>query len=55
MEHRSSSHPPEHSPHDADAPQLEKDRQYLLFLLANDLNYDTRDVVISGNTEPEAQ
>ncbi len=53
MEHRPSPHLPEHSPHDADAPQLEKDRQYLLFLLANDLNYDTRDVVISGNTEPE--
>lgn len=53
MEHHPSPHLPEHSPHDADAPQLEKDRQYLLFLLANDLNYDTRDVVISGNTEPE--
>lgn len=48
MEHRPSPHLPEHSPHDADAPQLEKDRQYLLFLLANDLGYDTRDVSISS-------
>ena len=53
MEHRPSPHPPEHSPHDADTAQLEKGRQYLLFLLANDLGYDTRDVAISGNTEPE--
>lgn len=53
MEHRSSSHPPEHSPDNERVAQLEKDRQYLLFLLANDLGYDTRDVAISGNTEPE--
>ena len=55
MEHRPSPHLPEHSPHDADAPQLEKDRQYLLFLLANDLGYDTRDVSISsGSSNTEA-
>ncbi len=48
MEHRSSSYPPEHSPDNERAAQLEKDRQYLLFLLANDLGYDTRDVSISS-------
>lgn len=48
MEHRSSSHPPEHSPDNKRTAQLEKDRQYLLFLLANDLGYDTRDVSISS-------
>ena len=53
MEHLPSSHPSEHSPDNERAAQLEKDRQYLLFLLANDLGYDTHDVVISGNTEPE--
>lgn len=53
MEHRSSSYPPEHSPDNERAAQLEKDRQYLLFLLANDLGYDTCDVAISGNVEPE--
>ena len=50
MEHRSSSHPPEHSPDNERAAQLEKDRQYLLFLLANDLGYDTRDVSISSES-----
>ncbi len=53
MEHRPSPYSPEHSPDNERVAQLEKDRQYLLFLLANDLGYDTRDVVISGNTEPE--
>lgn len=53
MEHRQPPNFPEHSPHDADALQLEKNYQYLLFLLANDLDYDTHDVAISGNTEPE--
>lgn len=53
MEHHPSPHPPEHSPDNERALQLEKGRQYLLFLLANDLGYDTRDVAISGNTEPE--
>lgn len=53
MEHHQSPHLPEHSPDNERAAQLEKDRQYLLFLLANDLGYDTHDVVISGNTEPE--
>ncbi len=53
MEHRPSPHLPEYSPDNERAAQLEKDRQYLLFLLANDLNYDTHDVAISGNTEPE--
>lgn len=48
MEHRSSSYPPEHSPDNERAAQLEKDRQYLLFLLANDLGYDTRDISISS-------
>lgn len=48
MEHRSSSYPPEHSPDNEQAAQLEKDRQYLLFLLANDLGYDTRDISISS-------
>ena len=48
MEHRSSSYPPEHSPDNERAAQLEKDRQYLLFLLANDLGYDARDVSISS-------
>ncbi len=48
MEHRTSSYPPEHSPDNEQAAQLEKDRQYLLFLLANDLGYDTRDVSISS-------
>ena len=48
MEHRPSSHPSEHSPDNERAAQLEKDRQYLLFLLANDLGYDTRDVSISS-------
>lgn len=48
MEHRSSSYPPEHSPDNERAAQLEKGRQYLLFLLANDLGYDTRDVSISS-------
>lgn len=48
MEHRSSSHPPEHSPDNERVAQLEKDRQYLLFLLANDLGYDTRDISISS-------
>lgn len=55
MEHRSSSHPPEHSPDNKRTAQLEKDRQYLLFLLANDLGYDTRDVSISsGSSNTEA-
>ncbi len=55
MEHRSSSHPSEHSPDNERAAQLEKDRQYLLFLLANDLGYDTRDVSISsGSSNTEA-
>ena len=53
MEHRPSSHPSEHSPDNERAAQLEKGRQYLLFLLANDLGYDTRDIAISGNAEPE--
>lgn len=53
MEHHPSPHLPEHSPDNERAAQLEKDRQYLLFLLANDLGYDTRDVAISGNAEPE--
>ena len=53
MEHHQSPHLPEHSPDNERAAQLEKDRQYLLFLLANDLGYDTRDVAISGNAEPE--
>ena len=53
MEHHPSPHSPEHSPDNERVAQLEKDRQYLLFLLANDLDYDTRDVAISGNTEPE--
>lgn len=48
MEHRSSSYPPEHSPDNERTAQLEKDRQYLLFLLANDLGYDTRDISISS-------
>ena len=48
MKHRPSSHPSEHSPDNERAAQLEKDRQYLLFLLANDLGYDTRDVSISS-------
>lgn len=48
MEHRQPPNFPEHSPYDADTAQLEKDRQYLLFLLANDLGYDTRDVSISS-------
>ena len=48
MEHRSSSYPPEHSPDNERSAQLEKDRQYLLFLLANDLGYDTRDISISS-------
>ena len=48
MEHHPSPYPPEHSPDNERAAQLEKDRQYLLFLLANDLGYDTRDVSISS-------
>lgn len=48
MEHRPSPHLPEHSPDNERVAQLEKDRQYLLFLLANDLGYDTRDVSISS-------
>ena len=48
MEHHPSPHLPEHSPDNEQAAQLEKDRQYLLFLLANDLGYDTRDVSISS-------
>ena len=48
MEHHPSPHLPEHSPDNERAAQLEKDRQYLLFLLANDLGYDTRDVSISS-------
>jgi hypothetical protein len=55
MEHHPSSHPSEHSPDNERAAQLEKDRQYLLFLLANDLGYDTRDVSISsGSSNTEA-
>lgn len=53
MEHHPSSYPPEHSPDNERAAQLEKDRQYLLFLLANDLGYDTRNVSISCNTNAE--
>lgn len=55
MEHHPSSHLSEHSPDNERAAQLEKDRQYLLFLLANDLGYDTRDVSISsGSSNTEA-
>ena len=50
MEHHPSPHPPEHSPDNERAAQLEKDRQYLLFLLANDLGYDARDVSISSES-----
>lgn len=50
MEYRPSPHPSEHSPDNERAAQLEKDRQYLLFLLANDLGYDTRDVSISSES-----
>ncbi len=53
MEHHPSPHLPEYSPDNERAAQLEKDRQYLLFLLANDLGYDTRDVSISCNTNAE--
>lgn len=48
MEHHPSPHLPEYSPDNERAAQLEKDRQYLLFLLANDLGYDTRDISISS-------
>ena len=48
MEHHPSSHLTEYSPDNERAAQLEKDRQYLLFLLANDLGYDTRDISISS-------
>ena len=55
MEHHPSPHLPEYSPDNERAAQLEKDRQYLLFLLANDLGYDTRDVSISsGSSNTEA-
>ena len=48
MEHHPSPRLPEHSPDNERVAQLEKDRQYLLFLLANDLGYDTRDISISS-------
>lgn len=50
MEHHPSPHLPEYSPDNERAAQLEKGRQYLLFLLANDLGYDTRDVSISSES-----